>query len=320
MGKIWKAARPLAAITAALVLASCGGGGQDPQLASKSDAVLYTLQPCPPGFNNFALAPAGGVLGFPPLASLATIANPVLPKDPKTGAYLLRADLAPYIANLPAAIQLGKALFWDIQAGSDNKVSCATCHFQAGADVRTRNQLNPGANGTFDSFGTTTYGPNFSLTAADFPFVDPVTGKNVDNASGSQGVRSAVFGGVSATGVDMNAHTLDIGRKKNTEAGLKHTDYGDTLVDLTDTWVRAAVPETYADKIALGDTLQVRMPSGALIPGKVIFKNTEGDFATQRDVSRTKRDIKTFEVRLRADNRDRRLAVGMTAYVLLPVS
>jgi len=38
-----------------------------------------------------------------------------------------------------------------------------------------------------------------------------------------------------------------------------------------------------------------------------------------RDVGRTKRDIKTFEVRLRVDNRDRRLAVGMTAYVLLPL-
>ena len=37
------------------------------------------------------------------------------------------------------------------------------------------------------------------------------------------------------------------------------------------------------------------------------------------DVSRTKRDIKTFEVRLRADNKDRKLAVGLTAYVLLPL-
>jgi hypothetical protein len=35
-------------------------------------------------------------------------------------------------------------------------------------------------------------------------------------------------------------------------------------------------------------------------------------------VSRTKRDIKTFEIRLRVDNRDRRLAVGMTSYVLVP--
>ena len=34
---------------------------------------------------------------------------------------------------------------------------------------------------------------------------------------------------------------------------------------------------------------------------------------------RTKRDIRTFEIRLRVDNRDRALAVGMTAYVLLPL-
>jgi multidrug resistance efflux pump len=93
-----------------------------------------------------------------------------------------------------------------------------------------------------------------------------------------------------------------------------------TLVDLTDTWVVAAVPETYADKIALGDTLQVRMPSGAVIPGKVIFKNTEGDFATQRDVSRTKRDIKTVSLKLRIDNQGMRYATGMTAEVLVPAS
>jgi HlyD family secretion protein len=93
-----------------------------------------------------------------------------------------------------------------------------------------------------------------------------------------------------------------------------------TLVDLTDTWVRAAVPETYADKIALGDTLQVRMPSGAEIPGKVIFKSTEGDFATQRDVSRTKRDIKTVALKLRIDNQGMKYATGMTAEVLVPAS
>jgi hypothetical protein len=37
-------------------------------------------------------------------------------------------------------------------------------------------------------------------------------------------------------------------------------------------------------------------------------------------VSRTKRDIKTFEVRLRCDNSDRALAVGMTAYVILSLN
>jgi len=93
-----------------------------------------------------------------------------------------------------------------------------------------------------------------------------------------------------------------------------------TLVDLTDTWVRAAIPETYADKISLGDTLQVRMPSGATVPGKVIFKNTEGDFATQRDVSRTKRDIKTVALKLRIDNQGMKYATGMTAEVLVPAT
>ncbi len=37
-----------------------------------------------------------------------------------------------------------------MQAGSDNKVACATCHVQAGADVRTKNQPNPGPNGAFN--------------------------------------------------------------------------------------------------------------------------------------------------------------------------
>jgi HlyD family secretion protein len=50
----------------------------------------------------------------------------------------------------------------------------------------------------------------------------------------------------------------------------------------------------------------------------VFYRGADASFATQRDVSRTKRDIKTFEIRLRVDNADRRLAVGMTAYVELP--
>jgi cytochrome c peroxidase len=42
-----------------------------------------------------------------------------------------------------AAIALGKALFWDQTVGSDGQ-ACATCHYNAGADSRTRNQINPG--------------------------------------------------------------------------------------------------------------------------------------------------------------------------------
>jgi HlyD family secretion protein len=92
-----------------------------------------------------------------------------------------------------------------------------------------------------------------------------------------------------------------------------------TLIDQDDLWVRADVEETYIDRIHLGDRLPVKLPSGALRTGTVFYRGVDADYATQRDVSRTKRDIKTFEIRLRCDNHDRSLAVGMTAYVALPL-
>jgi len=91
-----------------------------------------------------------------------------------------------------------------------------------------------------------------------------------------------------------------------------------TVIDPDDLWVRADVEETYIDRVRIGDKLTVRLPSGEERPGTVFYRGVDAGFATQRDVSRTKRDIKTFEVRLRCDNADLRLAVGMTAYVLLP--
>jgi len=92
-----------------------------------------------------------------------------------------------------------------------------------------------------------------------------------------------------------------------------------TLINPDDLWVRADVEETYIDRVRLGDKLTVRLPSGAEREGTVFHRGVDAGFATQRDVSRTKRDIRTFEIRLRVDNRDRALAVGMTAYVLLAV-
>jgi len=93
-----------------------------------------------------------------------------------------------------------------------------------------------------------------------------------------------------------------------------------TLIDPDDLWVRADVEESYIDRVRIGDTLTVRLPSGDERQGTVFYRGADASFATQRDVSRTKRDIKTFEVRLRVDNHDRRLAVGMTAYILLPLT
>ncbi len=93
-----------------------------------------------------------------------------------------------------------------------------------------------------------------------------------------------------------------------------------TLIDPDDLWVRADVEESYIDRIRLGEKLTVRLPSGRELQGTVSYRGVDAEFATQRDVSRTKRDIKTFEIRVRVDNHDRRLAVGMTAYVTLPLN
>ena len=90
-----------------------------------------------------------------------------------------------------------------------------------------------------------------------------------------------------------------------------------TIVDLGDTWARAAIPETYSDHIGYGDFLRVRLPGGTLTTGRVFFKGVEGDYATQRDVSRRKRDIKTIVLKIRLDNARGEYVPGMTAEVLV---
>jgi multidrug resistance efflux pump len=93
-----------------------------------------------------------------------------------------------------------------------------------------------------------------------------------------------------------------------------------TITDLTQTWIYAPLPETQADAVQLGDSLRVVMPSGATISGKVIAKSAEADFATQRDVSRRKRDIKTIRLKLLIDNPGMRYVPGMLAEVYIPKS
>jgi multidrug resistance efflux pump len=91
-----------------------------------------------------------------------------------------------------------------------------------------------------------------------------------------------------------------------------------TIMDLTQTWVYAPLPETQADAVQLGDSLRVVMPSGAALQGKIIVKAAEADFATQRDVGSRKRDIKTVQLKLLIDNPGERFVPGMTAEVYIP--
>ncbi len=121
------------------------------------------------------------------------------------------SELAKYIKDKTAAIALGKTLFWDMQVGSDGNQSCASCHFHAGTDSRSKNQINPGADTTFDTGG----GPNYQLTAADYPFHNLTNpnnrsaslSKDINDVTGSQGVVKTNFNSVNP-GSDQDNTTV----------------------------------------------------------------------------------------------------------------
>ena len=86
-------------------------------------------------------------------------------------------DLTGIVKNMDRAIELGKAFFWDTQAGSDGQ-ACTSCHFKAGADPRITNQINPSMNAGdsfFDLRGNSVIGGdnghNETMTEDDFPFL-----------------------------------------------------------------------------------------------------------------------------------------------------
>ncbi len=147
-----------------------------------------------------SLPEQGMVIPIRPLAPLSTV--PVPPVFGMEG----------ILADKTAAIQLGKALFWDMQAGSDDILACASCHFNAGADSRAINQVNPGQAGGDNNFqlgvsSNGSLGPNYHYKAGtasagfggyhdgDFPFHKVADVKDrfsvisdVNDVSGSQGV------------------------------------------------------------------------------------------------------------------------------------
>src|SRR3954463_5031208 len=73
-------------------------------------------------------------------------------------------NLREFVKDKAAGVALGKALFWDMQLGSDGQTACAPCHFAAGADNRSKNQLNPRVA------RFVVHQPNYRLTESDFPF------------------------------------------------------------------------------------------------------------------------------------------------------
>lgn len=159
------------------------------------------------GLMSLASGWAAATLGPIP-TSLKGVAVPSVP-----GLY---DGANPIIVNKDKAIALGKALFWDSHVGSDG-MACASCHFHAGADRRTRNQWAPAAKGRTGSFDVGSdgrrRGPNLELKLSEFPLVQsgsPLTETEVagiarwsDDVVGSAGAFGGQFKGVD---YDANPH------------------------------------------------------------------------------------------------------------------
>ena len=83
----------------------------------------------PPPLDNITSAPAATV-GDPMPATPPLITDPsVAVPEP--------AGLSTYVSDGAALLKFGKALFWDMQLGSDGIQACASCHFKAGRPLLT---------------------------------------------------------------------------------------------------------------------------------------------------------------------------------------
>ncbi len=165
-----------------------------------------------------------------PMGPLSAVPTPPVP------------GLTAYIRCPKAAIALGKALFWDQQVGSDGVQACASCHFNAGADSRAINQVDPGLRDKdpnspfFDTFtlgvlNGSSFLPNYQLHAGspdagfggyhdgDFPLHKPLsdfeispynTGAEHHDVISSQGVFPTIFNGIKpGSGVENTSPDTD---------------------------------------------------------------------------------------------------------------
>ena len=178
------------------------GGCGDKMMNTKSKAV---------GMNPLHITAALGLAGvvgamqmFAPSKANAQVPPPAEVPIPLQALNQVQvpmpADLDVYIKDRAAAIRLGKALFWDMQVGSAG-TACASCHYNAGADSRSVNQLNPGPDARFD----TTHSNNFQLKLdTHFPLTKftnalDVTSPKIRSRNdivGSQGVFKSDFVGL----------------------------------------------------------------------------------------------------------------------------
>lgn len=90
-----------------------------------------------------------------------------------------------------------------------------------------------------------------------------------------------------------------------------------TVYDLGNRWVRVDVDESIVARVLLGADTEVRLPADdrKVFKGRVTEIGVVGGFATQRDVTRGRSDIKTFRVKAAVEDPQGALKPGMTVEV-----
>ncbi len=87
-----------------------------------------------------------------------------------------------------------------------------------------------------------------------------------------------------------------------------------TLIDPASVWARIDLEESVVGKIRVGGRADLFLNTSAqtAFPGKIMEIGSEGAFATQRDATRGRQDIKTFRVKISASSEKGLLKPGMT--------
>jgi HlyD family secretion protein len=93
-----------------------------------------------------------------------------------------------------------------------------------------------------------------------------------------------------------------------------------TIVDLDDIYIKVDVEETMIDRIGLNGEAMIRTEGtpGRTLRGRIAEIGEYAGFATERDVTRGRQDIKTFKVKIVVDNSGGFLKPGMTVAVEIP--
>lgn len=92
-----------------------------------------------------------------------------------------------------------------------------------------------------------------------------------------------------------------------------------TLIDPRSVWARVNLEEGAVGRVRVGGRAQIFVHSlpGRSFEARVAEVGAEGGFATQRDVTRGRQDIKTFRVKIRPLQSDGALKPGMTVRILI---